>query len=346
MRGSSKVANASGKSSGAPRRLGSQQPVSSKSPKASASSGAQRRQARARKGSSSKRMGWIAVTLVVVVIGGLIIYEVTSGSSNTPTADPSGRNPIAAPAAMVQPVTNVPGSVFDGVGTGGQAAMFVVTKNQPSLSQSGKPRFVYVGGEYCPYCAAMRWSLVAALSRFGTFKNLKESASGPSDGDIPTFSFLGASYSSPYVQFTPYEQTDRLGALLTPVPADVQKLYTTYDGTQSGPTIFSTGGAGIPFLDIANRYVSAGDPPYLSSFFNNDTGPLVNGGPGAIAIAQSVNNPNSVIGKAIGASGFIVAANYIAAAVCNVDGQMPRAVCTSTAVTAAKGVLAKATPIG
>jgi len=291
-------------------------------------------------------MGWIAVALVVVVIGALIIVKVTSGNSTPSSADPAGRNPVTAPAAMVQPVTSVPSSVFDAIGVNGQSAMFVVTKNQPALNLDGKPRFVYVGGEYCPYCAAMRWSLVAALSRFGTFSNLKESASGPSDGDIPTFSFLGSTYASPYLKFTPYEQTDRLGALLTPVPSDVQKLYTTYDGTQSGPTIFSTAGAGIPFLDIANRYVAAGDPPYLSSFFGNNTGPLVNGGPGATAIAQSVNNPNSVIGKAIGASGFIVAANYIAAAVCNVDGQQPSAVCNSKAVTAAKGILAKATPIG
>ena len=291
-------------------------------------------------------MGWIAVALVVVVIGALIIFKVTSGNSSSPSADPAGRNPATAAAAMVQPVTSVPSSVFDSIGVGGQSAMFVVTKNQPALAQGGKPRFVYVGAEYCPYCAAMRWSLVAALSRFGTFTNLKESASGPSDGDIPTFSFLGSSYSSPYLKFTPYEQTDRLGALLTPVPKDVQKLYTTYDGSQSGPTIFSTGGAGIPFLDIANRYVAAGDPPYLSAFFGNNTGPLVNGGPGAIAIAQSVHSPNSVIGKAIGASGFIIAANYIAAGVCNVDGQMPSAVCTSKGVTQAKVALAKATPIG
>ncbi len=291
-------------------------------------------------------MGWIAVAVVVVVIAALVIVKVTSGNSKTSSADPAGRSPVTAPAAMVQPVTGVPSSVFDAIGVNGQLAMFVVTKNQPALNLDGKPRFVYVGGEYCPYCAAMRWSLVAALSRFGKFTNLKETASGPSDGDIPTFSFLGATYTSSYLTFTPYEQTDRLGALLTPVPADVQKLYTTYDGTQNGPTIFSTSGAGIPFLDVANRYVAAGDPPYLSSFFGNNTGPLVNGGPGAIAIAQSVNNPNSVIGKAIGASGFIVAANYIAAAVCNVDGQQPSAVCTSKAVTAAKTVLAKATPIG
>jgi hypothetical protein len=37
---------------------------------------------------------------------------------------------------------------------------------------SGKPIVLYVGGEFCPYSAAERWSPVVALSRFGAFSNL------------------------------------------------------------------------------------------------------------------------------------------------------------------------------
>lgn len=336
------MANASGKQSGAPRRLGPQQAPSK-------SSGAMRRQARAKKRSTSK-LGWIAVAVVVVVIGALIIVKVTSGSSSptpNPTTDAAGRHPSLAPASMVQPVTNVPASVYDSIGVNGQSAAFVVTKNQPFLRAAGKPRFVYVGGEFCPYCAAMRWSMVAALSRFGTFHGLKVTSSGPSDGNIPTFSFLGSTYSSPYLTFSPYEQTDRNRQLLQPVPSDVQRLYAKYDGTGSTGTIFSPGGAGIPFLDIANQYVSAGDPPYLSSFYGpSGTGPLVNGGPGTTAIAQAVQNPNSAVGKSIGASGFIVMANYISAAICNVDGNKPASVCNSAGVKAAVSALSKVTPIG
>jgi hypothetical protein len=33
---------------------------------------------------------------------------------------------------------------------------------------------LYIGAEYCPYCAAERWPLVMALSKFGTFSNLPQ----------------------------------------------------------------------------------------------------------------------------------------------------------------------------
>ena len=29
-----------------------------------------------------------------------------------------------------------------------------------------------MGAEYCPYCAAQRWAMIVALSRFGTFSGL------------------------------------------------------------------------------------------------------------------------------------------------------------------------------
>ena len=35
---------------------------------------------------------------------------------------------------------------------------------------SGSPELFYYGAEYCPYCAAERWSVVIALSRFGTLQ--------------------------------------------------------------------------------------------------------------------------------------------------------------------------------
>lgn len=331
---------AAGKNTGGPRRLGPQQTPASKS------SGAKRRQARSQKSRSSK-LGWISVAVVVVVVVALIIIKVTSSGStpSTATVDASGRNPAPAPAAMVKPVETVPASTYNSIGVAGQTAPFTVTKNQPVLTENSKPRFVYLGGEFCPYCAAMRWSLVAALSRFGTFSGLKETTSSPTDGNIPTFSFVGATYTSPYIVFSPYEQTDRQQNPLMTVPSDVQKLYTTYDGSGTSGTVFSPGGAGIPFLDIGNKYVSAGDPPYLSSFFNNDTGPLVNGGPGTLAIAQAVHDPTSAVGKAIGATGFTVMSDYLAGAICNVDGQKPASVCNSSGVQAAIKALAKVKPV-
>ncbi len=334
------MANNSGKNSGGPRRLGPEQ--AKKSP------GAQRRQARAQR-QSSKRIGWIIVGVVVIALLGVLLPKVFSSSpaNNSTTVDVTGQHPSLASAAMVDPVVTVPASVFDSIGVRGQAAPFIVTKGQTPLIINAKPAFVYVGGEYCPFCAAMRWSMVAALSRFGTFSKLKVTSSAPTDGNIPTFSFLGSTYTSKYITFSPYEESDRQQNPLQIPPANIQKLYAKYDGTGTTGTIFSPGGTGIPFLDVANRYVSAGDPPSVASFVGSaDNGPLVNGGPGTIAIAQAVHDPNSSVGKGIGASNFIVMANFISAAICNSDGGQPSTVCNSPGVKAAAAVLAKATPIG
>src|SRR5438876_6623085 len=37
----------------------------------------------------------------------------------------------------------------------------------------GKPVVLYVGAQYCPFCAAERWALVLALSRFGHWAGLR-----------------------------------------------------------------------------------------------------------------------------------------------------------------------------
>ena len=75
------------------------------------------------------------------------------------------------------------------------------TRRRRRLLLAGKPRVLYVGAEYCPYCAAQRWAVAAALSRFGTFADLSETASATDDihPDTATLSFHGSSYTSEYV---------------------------------------------------------------------------------------------------------------------------------------------------
>jgi hypothetical protein len=62
---------------------------------------------------------------------------------------------------------------------------------------AGKPLVVYIGAEYCPFCAAQRWPLVVALSRFGTFSGLSVTRSASEDvfPDTATLSFHSASYT-------------------------------------------------------------------------------------------------------------------------------------------------------
>ncbi|HVC25726.1 MAG TPA: DUF6480 family protein [Acidimicrobiales bacterium] len=324
------------------RRLGGQTPPARGGP----SSGAARRYQRSQKKGSSA-IGWASVAVVVVLVVVLVVVKLTSSSGNGSTSGAAtGRNPSLAPASLVSAVATVPSTTFDAVGTAGEPAAFTVTSGQRPLTSGGKPRFVYVGGEFCPYCALMRWSMVAALSRFGSFHGLKLMSSATTDGDIPTFSFYGATYTSPYLAFTPYETEDRSQNPLQAAPSYVNSLYAKYDGSGTTPAapFNPASSAGIPFLDIGNKYVSAGDPGAMALIFSQ-YGYLNNGGPGRAAVASAIRSPSSAVGTAIDAKVFVAQANYISAAICALDGGKPSSVCSSAGVKAASKVLAAAKPV-
>jgi Domain of unknown function (DUF929) len=55
-------------------------------------------------------------------------------------------------------------------------------RDQAALTASGKPEVLYTGAGFCPYCAAVRWPLIVALSRFGTFSGLAPARSAITNG--------------------------------------------------------------------------------------------------------------------------------------------------------------------
>ena len=177
-----------------------------------------------------------------------------------------------------------------------------VTGGSVARDAAGKVEITYVGAEYCPYCAAERWAIAVALSRFGTFSNLSGTHSSSSDvyPDTQTLSFYGSTYSSPYVDFQPVEEAtnQQVGgtyqALQTPTSAQ-SALVATYDPEGS-----------IPFLDIANRYVVTG-----ASF-----SPQVLQGLSRQQIADQLDNPSSPVAQAVDGT-----ANAITAAIVGRDRQ-------------------------
>jgi hypothetical protein len=132
----------------------------------------------------------------------------------------------------------------------------VLPATVPALTSAGKPEILYIGAEYCPYCAAERWALVMALSKFGTFSNLVSTKSSSTDlnPNTPTFSFVGSTYTSPYLTFTPVELQDRAGKPLQTPTAAEEKLIQTYD---AAPYISGQAGA-IPFIDLGGRFLVSG----------------------------------------------------------------------------------------
>src|SRR5579859_1725803 len=140
----------------------------------------------------------LAVVLVFVIVKLNHKPNSATGASNGPTG--------SSLTAVVDKVTSVSASTLDTVGSGnGAVTGKPTTISGSTLMANGKPEMLYVGAEYCPYCAAERWAMIVALSRFGTFTGLRtvHSSSTDTDPNTPTFTFYKSSYTSQYLAFTP-----------------------------------------------------------------------------------------------------------------------------------------------
>ena len=139
--------------------------------------------------------------------------------------------------------------MFDAVGSGGVAPRLTRTDAATLRTATGKPIVIYVGADYCPFCASERWSLVVALSRFGTFRDLGLTRSSPSDvyPNTATFSFRGTSYASEWVELSTVETADRFGSPRERPDATQQASLDRFDPKGS-----------IPFVSLADRYVTIG----------------------------------------------------------------------------------------
>jgi hypothetical protein len=256
-----------------------------------------------------------AVGAVVLVIAVLVIVKAVSGSGGAS----SGPRASSASASVTGKVASVPARVLDQVGVGSAQVAPKYVASAPALTSGGKPRVLYAGAEYCPFCATERWPLVVALSRFGTFAHLSETRSSASDvyPSTATLSFHGATYRSPYLTLTAKELESNkvVGGQYAPLDhlsnADAA-IVNKYDA----PPYFPQHGS-IPFVDIGGKYLLSG-----ASY-----SPTVLQGLNQKRIAAALSDPSSPIAKGVDGT-----ANLITAAVCRVTDNKPGAVCNSAGV--------------
>ncbi len=261
-----------------------------------------------------------AVLSVLLVVGVLVVIKLSTKSTPKASAGSS-----AAPAAVTDAVAGVPASTYDAIGAGSIQTPPKKMTGAEAITADGKPRVLYVGAEYCPYCAAERWSVTAALSRFGRFSGLGITSSSATDVDpsTPTLSFHGATYTSDLLSFTGYETTSNQPqgnsyAPLDTVSAADEALTKKYDAP---PYVDANSAGAIPFVDIGGKYVISGasyDPKILAGKTHQQ-------------IATAMADPTSDIAKAIDGT-----ANVITAALCQLTANAPAAVCNT------KGTLAGA----
>jgi hypothetical protein len=265
-------------------------------------------------------LAWSAVGVVIVVVVVFVAINLTKKNSS-PSAStlPTG----AALSKIVSQATTVPPSTLDAVGAGTVEQPLIPLSGQPPLTSGGKPQIVYIGAEYCPYCATERWAMAVALSRFGTFSNLGVTHSDTGDvyANTKTLTFYKSSFTSNYVVFSPVEQTDPNKNPLQSPTAQEQALLSKYD---SPPYVQAGTQGSIPFVDIGNKYLISG------ASYN----PALLQGKSWSQIAAALHDPSNPIAK-----GALGTANMITAAICKTTGNQPANVCNSSGVTAAQGKL-------
>ncbi len=264
--------------------------------------------------SSRRRTPWLMVGAVVAVVGFFVVMFVMK-NDNTERGNASG--------GSIDKVLTVPASTLEAVGVPAQPSnVNALPAGTPAVEQDGKPVFLYVGAEYCPFCAVERWPVVVALSRFGTFSNLDSTTSAPAPETLPntpTVTFHGATYTSDYLVFSSVETETRT---FTPLgtPTDFQQqLFDTYN-----VDAITGSSGGIPFVLSGNRYAWAG----------SQYDPAVLDGKDFDQIANALANPNTEISKAIGG-----AANYITAMICQLTDGQPQDVCSSAVIQQAQAAL-------
>ncbi len=257
---------------------------------------------------SSGRNLILALVIVVIVVGatvGYLVYlQITTPSNNSTTTsvNPTILNtPISA--ALYNNLSGVSYSTLSAVGSGSANNPLSHVSGSP-LTSGGKAEILYMGGEYCPFCAAERWSLAIALLKFGSFQNLGYMISAPDDQNLSTLTFYQSSYTSSYISFVSVELYDRAHNPLETPTQQQSALFGQYDPQGS-----------IPFVDLGNQYVLVGSQ-YTTSVLS---------GLSWSQIGSQLNNPNSAVTKSI-----VGAANILISAICKIDGGQPGSVCNQS----------------
>ena len=281
-----------------------------------------RNQAAARSVSLAHRPAWQSPTVITSLSVGivavvLIIIVVINQVGGTNTGTSTG---IQANVASV--LLNPSPSVIQTVGSGSQPGEMKRLPGDTVLTGSGgKPMIVYVGAEYCPFCAAERWSMIYWLSQFGTFKGLTQIQSSSTDvyPNTSTFTFHKSTYTSQYLVFSPNEVLDRDQNTLETPSAQVKALFTKYDAPP-----YAAEAQGFPFIDIGGLY----------TLYSTSYSPQLLANLTWSQIATKLKDPTDPVTQAI-----VGNANIMTAATCIATQDQPSTVCGSSTIQAIEPTL-------
>ena len=277
-----------------------------------------------RRGLYAAASGLAAVVIAAVVLAGSLGGK--EGPKPAPTEGagyqpPSVTGTYQLPAGVLSLMQQVPVSALIAnaqaqLGGGQVSSPEKLPPSAPQLSSGGHPEIMFICAEYWSKCAAERWALVMALSKFGTFTTLNGTTSSATQTSprTPTFSFYGAGYSSKYLTLVTDEletNTDMGGGeypLLQPPTNQEMTLMNAWDRAP-----YTTIKTSIPFAYIGGTFLlttAQYDAGAISQMSFQD----------AARIMSSGTNPVSSHAEA--------AAGYLLADFCALTRDQPGSVCS------------------
>lgn len=246
----------------------------------------------------------VGVAVLVAAIAFVVIHQ-NSASGGSSSGSGDGK---AAPASLVKTVTSVPDATLTKIGKGNVETLPAAVTGQPPLTSGGKPELLYIGAEFCPFCAVERWSLAVALSKFGTLGKVGVVHSAANDGNYASLDFLNSTYRSKYLTFRPVENEDRGGKVIQKPTSAEETLWNKLTNNRPG----------FPFISFGNTSAFTVQAPLDPSALGKLT---------QQQIASQLADPTSKVAQVVDGG-----ANDDIAAICTMTHNQPSNVCSAPAI--------------
>ncbi len=250
------------------------------------------------------RNRWIMIgAIVVILVAASIYWYYTTNNSGNSSRVAHINQPVPQSQMSQLQALALNNTLANKIGYGLVENPPQQTGSNVIMMVNGKPAVVYIGAEYCPFCAVTRWGFILALMRFGTLSSLHYMISNLSDyaPGTATFTFYNSSYQSQYISFISAEvETTQETPLqqITPLENAVQHKYSN---------------GGIPFIDFGNHSIQSETiiSPALINAYN------------WTQIVAMLGQSNSTVSQAI-----IGSANEFTAQICAITNYTPSSTCS------------------
>ena len=254
--------------------------------------------------------------VVIIVVAVIIAVSLSGGTTKPKTSAGLVTGEYDVPANLVAQVEGVPvktlvaAALADRSLSSPPQALPAGTK---ALTSGGKPEVLYIGAEYCPFCAAERWAMVMAFSKFGTFSGLHGTSSSATDTNpsTPTFAFYNSTFTSKYLAFVPVEtELNTEASLQTPTSAQ-EALITKWDVAP-----YTDENGAIPFIFMDGKYLQIG------AQYGPDSGSPLSGMQFTKAVTYMTSGSNDM------SKGALASAGYLVGDLCALTHGQPGSVCS------------------